>query len=106
MPTIEHDNITRASLKCAAWALQCQVIVNTLTARDPETTGFHRHAVGVIATRAWNAYANVALDGGMGPEELERLWSDAADAAESAANLLMAYSNTLTRPNNHQDNVS
>lgn len=104
MPTIEHDNITRASLKCAAWALQCQVIVNTLTARDPQTTGFHRYAVGVIAMKAWNAYANVTR--AHEPEELERLWSDAADAAESAANLLMAYSNTLTRPNNHRDNVS
>ena len=81
MPTIEHDNITRASLKCAAWALQCQVIVNTLTARDPQTTGFHRYAVGVIAMKAWNAYANVTR--AHEPEELERLWSDAADAAEA-----------------------
>jgi len=106
MPTIEHDTITHASLKCAAWAFQCQVIVNNLTARDPNTTGFHRMAAGRMATRAWNAYAHVALDVGMGPEELERLWTDAAEAAESAANLLMAYSNTLTRSNHHQDTVS
>lgn len=96
MPTIEHTNITRASLKCAAMALQCQVIVNALTARDPETTGFHRHAVGVIAMKAWNAYANVTR--AHEPEELERLWTDVTHAAESAANLLMAYSTTLARP--------
>lgn len=96
MPTIEHNNITKASLQCAVWALQCQVIVDALTARDPNPTGFHRHAVGVVAMKAWNAYANVTR--AHEPEELERLWTTAAEAAESAANLLMAYSTTLAPP--------
>ncbi len=95
MPTKEHDSITRASLKCVVWALQCQALVNTLTAQDPNPTGFHRRAAGVIATNAWNAYANVTR--AHEPEELERLWNNASDAAESAANLLMAYSVTLAR---------
>jgi hypothetical protein len=104
MPTIEHTNIARASLQCAVWAHQCQAIVNNLTARDPNTTGFHRRAVGAIAMKAWDAYVNVTR--AHDPEEHERLLDDASDAAESAANLLMAYSNTLTRPDNHPDNVS
>ena len=91
MPTIEHAVITHATL-------QCQVIVANLTARDPNTTGFHRMAAGSMANRAWNAYTNVTLNGGMEPEELERLWADASEAAESAASLLMAYSTTLVRP--------
>ena len=72
--------------------------ISRIKAPSPNTTGFHRMAAGSMANRAWNAYTNVTLNGGMEPEELERLWADASEAAESAASLLMAYSTTLARP--------
>ena len=96
MPTIEHNSITRASLNYAAWAFQCLVLVNSLAVDDPNT-GFHMYAADSLARDAWDAYSKVTR--AHEPAELESLMGAAADAAENASNLLMAYSTTLARPN-------
>ena len=94
MSTTEHNALTKASLKCAVWALQCQALVNTLTDSDPGATGFHRLAVADMANGAWDAFTNITK--AHEPADLDKLWDDASAAAESAANLLMAYANTRT----------
>lgn len=95
MPVTKHQIISQASLQCAAWALQCQLLVNDITTRDPNTTGFHRLAASAQAARAWRAYVTVTRT--HDPEELARLSGVVSEAVESAATILMVYSTALAQ---------
>lgn len=96
--TTDRKLFTRAALAIAVRALQCDAWVRALTTRDPDTTGFHRLASGKMAERAWKCCLEVATNEGGDPNDLALTVMHGADAAESAENLLIAYSNTLRAP--------